>query len=297
MARWKQRLFDWERANRNRLALSRHLSLCGLPEADRRVILALEAHGVWTRDGEVARSILEAPMRRVASLAELSLGGLHKAKGRLIARGLVAYHAETGTWVLSWARVWAMAIAPDAVAIAEFRAAAAAGVRARSRAPQEQRKISLPTPSVQDQVQSQDQVHHQRRDSPAGVQPISVDVADCGQAAQAFFGRQRRELAGRILAVVRPIEARCELASADRLQPVDAERIADGVLGAEHGHHEWQGVVRSLHRKMEFTRSPGAFLVGCAQRRGWLSKPSKGDSDACARADQSTTKSTEDGNE
>ena len=262
MAGWKQLLFDWDKADRDRGALVSHLRLCGMPEADEKLIMAIQEKGEWTRDGEIARSVLKATIRHVAKLAGLSVGGAHKAKGRLILRRVLTYHA--GVWVLSWSRIWSLEYAPDAKTVALFQGAA---VRACSRSPQSQESRRQSTPTSSSNTNNQQE---------ASTEEVRQYTADELAAACRLDVALVERIVRRILSTVRPLECRHEIDPEYILQTIDAERIAHGILGCADGYrrNDLGAVLRSMDRKATFTSSPAAFLVRCAQRRGWLNRAS-----------------------
>jgi len=282
---WKQLHFDWDKAGRDDAALRRHCLLCGLQPADAALLVALNRHGETQRDtvngSPVSRSVLRAPMRRVAELAQISAGAVHKAKRRLTGRRpeLLRYFPESSTWVVSWARVWALPLlptpaeqwqraeddaatrpdgpprsAPPPAAVTTSEAVSAHG---RSRPPKKERFINLPDPRNQE--------------SHTLAQCLAQSSVLAGDSDE-IFNDQVDRFARRIVDRVRPIESRCHVAASDRLEFSTARRIACGVCESPDSDvgQEFERVLGSVGRQSAFKRGPAAYLVGCAKRRGWM---------------------------
>lgn len=284
---WKQLVIDWEKSGRDDRALSEHLRLCGLAQADRRLLVAMKQHGQWVRDGSTARSVLPVTMRKAAQLAGLSLGGLHKAKRRLVDRGLVRY--ERGTFVASWSRVWGLVPFADPLAGFDEEPApmrpderpvergGSVNVHACSRPYQEsKRDLSPPIPDPRNQETKN-----------VGTSTIGAAVGELlgggGGAAAAVVDLHAACLersARSIYTRVRRVEDRLGIPPSDQLKPPLARRIAIGISEAPDSDvaDEVERVLGSIEQKPAdaWTSSPAAYLRVCAQRRRWLAGAGEG---------------------
>jgi len=273
---WKQLLFDWDRTDRDAAVLDRHLCLAGLPDADRRLIVAALRHGDWVRvadaDGDRAHSVWRASQRDMGRMAGLSPGAVCKAKNRLVARDVARY--EPGALVVSWSRVWALEPLPDPAAQHADFDATDGSASARFRAPQEQEDISISSntqlPTQPNGAPSPSTGAH----DPAGPVAVGALVGRDALADAAAANRMRDHhiatVTDRIMGAVGDVERRHGTPASHRLARGMAERIAAAVIEDEHPADEIRSVLGSMGRREGFTTSPAAFFVGCAKRRGWL---------------------------
>lgn len=293
MEAWRQCLFDWEKSGRDEAALAAHLRLCGLAEADRRLLVALKSHGQWV----CRRSVLQATMRKAAQLAKLSVGGTHKAKERLIKPDrpggrLMKY--EDGVFVVSWSRVWGLVPLGDPLAdfseeeFAPMRTAeppeprgAGANVHACSRErsrPYQEPKRSLDPPNPNPRNQEPDSLGNVLGDFLGGVDAaggvVALHEATLVRSAKSLYARVRR------------VEDRLGVEPAARITPSTARRIALGISEDPDSDvaDEVERVLGALDAKRpgELRSSPAAYLVGCAKRRRWIAGEAAGGYGACS---------------
>lgn len=261
---WRQLVLDWEKADRDERALRDHCRLCGLASADASVLAAINRNGTRVRDGQVSRSELVAPMRRLAELADISAGAVHKAKCRLTRRTpeLMRHYPDTRAWVVSWVRVWALQPLPTPGELWEAdegppNGTGSVSAHGRSRPPQE-RKIDTyqPIPTTNTNQPERLEV----------TLPWSVDT----QVA-ALHEAQVDGLARRIVDRLKPCELRHRVPVGQLLDAGIARQIAAGICDDPDSGtaEEVERVLSSIGRKAEFIDTPAAYLVACAKRRGW----------------------------
>jgi len=249
--------------------------LCGLEAADIKLLEAIHEHGEWVRDATHVHSVLSGSMREVAKVAALSLGAVHKAKQRLVGKGLLRH--EQGAFTASWSRVWALEPATDQPGAATptdgERSRSRSRSRLCSRAPRTKKEISFypPKPNAKPTSElSELQEALERATRPQTMREVlsGGDQAEAERQQAAQIDR----LAGRILTAVRQVEVRHGVDPADVLDFPMAKRIAEALADEFDGGkvQQMRGILDSLRRKELFDRSPAAYLVACAKKRHWL---------------------------
>lgn len=269
--RWHQLYLDWEKRGRNAAQLAGHLRLCGLPEASRKLVLAIFENGLAVEGANTPRVQIEASQRRLAKLAGISAGTVSKVAARLAGGEMPVLRYGGGLYIISLARLWGLPIRkPSPLAIEKWgpapdpppEPAALPRASARFRPHQDQEGSFRTTQDPRNQNQAQ---------GPVLAQDL-VEALLAGGIEEQHAGQVER-LGRRIIDRLAPFEARAGVESEDRLKPPMARRIAEGIACDDaEALDELESIFGWIERQASFDRSPAACLVSCAARRGWIRK-------------------------